>query len=74
MRPAVTMAVVLMMLTSATVLARDIVDRITTPLNDPWLVRPPILDTGMILPGEDSVVACAPEYDAAMAARLFPAT
>lgn len=48
-------AIALMITAAGTVFARDMVD--------PWLVRPPVLDTGVILPGDDGVVPCALTYD-----------
>jgi outer membrane protein len=45
--------------------ARDLVDKITTPLVDPLLARPPRLDTGTILPGDDDIQPCPVAYDPA---------
>jgi outer membrane protein len=49
----------------ATAQERQLVDVITTPFVDPLLTRPPVLDTGKILPGDDAVVPCPAAYDPA---------
>jgi outer membrane protein len=45
--------------------ARELIDMITTPFVDPLLVRPPQLDTGKILPGDDQILPCPVAYDPA---------
>ena len=38
--------------------AWDVVNGLTTPLEDPLLTRPPVLDTGKILPGDTAPISC----------------
>ncbi|MEO5340560.1 MAG: TolC family protein [Magnetococcus sp. MYC-9] len=38
--------------------ARELLDAITTPWVDPWLTRPPVLDTGKVLPGDSDPPSC----------------
>lgn len=47
-----------MLASAPLVQARDWADIVTTPLVDPLLARPPELDTGKTLPGDDHVYGC----------------
>jgi outer membrane protein len=43
---------------SPTIQTQDWPDMLTTPFDDPLLTRPPVLDTGKILPGDDEAYTC----------------
>ena len=40
--------------------AGNVVNALTTPWNDPLLARPPVLDTGKVLPGDTASLPCPP--------------
>lgn len=58
----------------AAVQAREWKDIVTTPFVDPLLTRPPLLDTGKALPGDEQIHACAGSvYEAGKPLTLFDA-
>lgn len=66
-------AALLMGCMGSTVHAGDRVDFITTPWIDPLSARPPVLESGKILPGDRTVPPCPPDYDGASPLTLAEA-
>lgn len=52
---------------------KDLIDQIDTPFDDPLWTRPPVLDAGVILPGDDSPVPCPAHKDFAQPLTLSEA-